>query len=582
MKKSFLSAALALLLCAAMTVCGFAAQTGDVNGDGKINSADARTTLLASARVVALDREQSLRADIDGNGRINAADARFILRIAAKLEISPDDEEYVTIPAEETTAAPTTEEQTTEAPELPQALTPRDIYEQAKEFTVEINVEGFDPLEETYFTATGSGFFISEDGLIITNYHVIDGAETVTVVTPDGKEHKATKLLAYDRIADLALIKAKGIKHAVAAPVNTEELNTGDSVFALGSAQGLTNTFSHGMISQPGRVVPEYNEEIPYIQVDMAINNGNSGGPLLNERGEVIGINTWGLDDAESLNFSIPISCIDDLYLGDPISFKNFDGGMDLPVSSKPGAPLFIGTLQQDELTARIRPNGTAGVFFEFAPTPDAERIAMQELVIDGLPDGAEYTVSDWLFGGDEEYGNLAPFVFVTITASEPVDAAQITISPEKMPELRATLTLTVEEDAPETYFGFSSVPDFGLVTGKTDFDFEMLVLMFGFGPNFTYEDVTEEELQTYIDALEAAGYEYSESGDYTIYDEETDEETVVGTYYLYYNDDMESVEVDVIDGDGKTFGVEVFFSDFFETEEMEETLEPEEEVFRK
>ena len=640
MKKNLFIAVFSLLLCVLLPLSAFAAGLGDVDGNGKITSADARIALQACARIIPLDREHSLRADVDGNDRINSSDARFILRIAARLETAPDDEAFVTVPPEQTTQtpaelpateptttqapttelpatepttaeAPTTEtpaiepmiteelttepmitaEPTTEVPATeppaaePQALSAREIYTLAKEFTVEINVEGYDEFYGEEYTATGSGFFISEDGLIATNYHVIEGAESVTVLTSDGKEYKALTLVGYDRVADLALIRARGLKNVTAAVLNTEELYAGDPVWALGSALGYTYTFSHGMISCPDRLVPEYNEDIPYIQVDMAINHGNSGGPLLNDRGEVIGINTWGYDDAESVNFSIPVSCIDGLYLDDPLSFRQFHGGRDLPVSSAPDAPLFIGSLQKTELSATILPNGTAGVFFEFKPTPDALRIANYAIDVRGLPRGMDYTVSEWLFGSDE-YGNLAPFAFLTFTGSKPVEDLKITISLEGMPEFSATLTLNITEDATATYFGFSSVPDFGLVTGHTDFDFEMLVMLFGYGPNFVYQDVTDEELETYIAALEEVGYMFMESGDYYDYDEETGEETVIGTYYVYSNDKMESVEVDVIDGDGETFGVEVFFTDFFESAEEETLLNPENEgepeIFRK
>lgn len=160
----------------------------------------------------------------------------------------------------------------------------------------------------------GTGFIISEDGLILTNKHVVlDVGASYTVLTNDGKKYNA-KILARDPIQDLAILKIEGKNFKPVDLGNSDELELGQSVIAIGNALGeFRNTVSVGVVSGLARTVTAggggFEETIhDVIQTDAAINPGNSGGPLINLRGEVIGINTAMASGAENIGFAIPIN----------------------------------------------------------------------------------------------------------------------------------------------------------------------------------------------------------------------------------------------------------------------------------
>jgi Do/DeqQ family serine protease len=157
---------------------------------------------------------------------------------------------------------------------------------------------------------TGSGFIISADGLVLTNAHVIDRADTVTVALRDGREFKG-KVLGTDPLTDLAVIRIDAKQLPVAPLGNSDQLRPGEWAIAIGNPFGLDNTVTAGIISATGRTSADVgipDKRVGFIQTDAAINPGNSGGPLLNQRGEVIGVNTAIRAQAQGLGFSIPIN----------------------------------------------------------------------------------------------------------------------------------------------------------------------------------------------------------------------------------------------------------------------------------
>jgi serine protease Do len=164
----------------------------------------------------------------------------------------------------------------------------------------------------------GSGFIVSSDGLVLTNKHVVSDKEAeYTVLTNDGKKYPA-KVLALDPVQDLAVIKIENEADAVIFPFvklgDSDSLQIGQAVITIGNALGeFRNTVSAGVVSGLGRTITasgggltETIEDV--IQTDAAINSGNSGGPLLNLKGEVIGINTAIVSDAQNIGFAIPIN----------------------------------------------------------------------------------------------------------------------------------------------------------------------------------------------------------------------------------------------------------------------------------
>ena len=154
----------------------------------------------------------------------------------------------------------------------------------------------------------GSGFVISEDGYILTNYHVVQEADEILVRTSDHSEHVA-KVIGGDKRSDIALIKIEATGLPVVQTGSSEELKVGEWVLAIGSPFGFDHSVTAGIVSAKGRSLPSENY-VPFIQTDVAINPGNSGGPLFNLEGEVVGVNSQIYSRTGGfmgLSFAIPI-----------------------------------------------------------------------------------------------------------------------------------------------------------------------------------------------------------------------------------------------------------------------------------
>jgi Do/DeqQ family serine protease len=157
---------------------------------------------------------------------------------------------------------------------------------------------------------TGSGFVIKSDGLILTNAHVVAGADTVTVTMKDGRELQG-RVLGADTVTDVAVIKVEANNLPAVSVGNSDQLRPGEWAIAIGNPLGLDNTVTVGIVSATGRSSAQIgapDKRVGFIQTDAAINPGNSGGPLLNQRGEVIGMNTAIRADGQGLGFAIPIN----------------------------------------------------------------------------------------------------------------------------------------------------------------------------------------------------------------------------------------------------------------------------------
>ncbi|MBU7583497.1 MAG: trypsin-like peptidase domain-containing protein [Nostoc sp. TH1S01] len=157
---------------------------------------------------------------------------------------------------------------------------------------------------------TGSGFIISGDGQILTNAHVVDGADTVTVVLKDGRSFQG-KVLGKDELTDVAVVKIQANNLPTVTVGNSDQLQPGEWAIAIGNPLGLDNTVTTGIISATGRSsnqIGASDKRVDFIQTDAAINPGNSGGPLLNARGEVIAMNTAIIQGAQGIGFAIPIA----------------------------------------------------------------------------------------------------------------------------------------------------------------------------------------------------------------------------------------------------------------------------------
>lgn len=162
-------------------------------------------------------------------------------------------------------------------------------------------------------TASGSGFIVTSDGLVATNRHVVDGADKITVVMQDGGSYDA-KLVSTDPLNDFAMVRVDKKDLPVVDLGYSDELKVGEPVLAIGNALGsYTNSVTSGVISGTDRSIVAQSEGSAsnlegLLQVDAAINQGNSGGPLVNIQGQVIGINTAVDKSGEGIGFAIPIN----------------------------------------------------------------------------------------------------------------------------------------------------------------------------------------------------------------------------------------------------------------------------------
>ncbi|TAF02427.1 MAG: PDZ domain-containing protein [Nostocales cyanobacterium] len=194
----------------------------------------------------------------------------------------------------------------------------------AKTVTTQVPDEFSDPFFRRFFgdripqerqrivRGSGSGFIINSSGQILTNAHVVDGAEQVTVILKDGRNFNG-KVLGEDPVTDVAVIQIDANNLPTLALGNSNTLQPGEAVIAIGNPLGLNNTVTSGILSATDRsssAIGASDKRVDYLQTDAAINPGNSGGPLLNARGEVIGMNTAIIQGAQGLGFAIPINTV--------------------------------------------------------------------------------------------------------------------------------------------------------------------------------------------------------------------------------------------------------------------------------
>lgn len=218
----------------------------------------------------------------------------------------------------------------------------------------------------------GSGFITSSDGHIITNSHVVDGADTVDVTLKDGRKLEG-RVLGTDPVTDIAVVKIEANNLPTVKLSDSEKIQPGEWAIAIGNPLGLDNTVTVGIISATGRSsgdagIPD--KRVNYIQTDAAINPGNSGGPLLNEQGEVIGVNTAIRADAQGIGFAIPSNTVQRIadqlvsdgkaehaYLG--VQMTTLTPDVKQEINSNPNAPISVNE-ERGVLVLRVMENSPA------------------------------------------------------------------------------------------------------------------------------------------------------------------------------------------------------------------------------
>lgn len=226
--------------------------------------------------------------------------------------------------------------------------------------------------QERVERGTGSGFIVSANGQILTNAHVVDGADTVNVILKDGRTFQG-KVMGTDPLTDVAVVKIEANNLPTVPVGNSEQLKPGEWAIAIGNPLGLDNTVTTGIISATGRSSAQVgvsDKRVDFIQTDAAINPGNSGGPLLNASGQVIGMNTAIIQGAQGLGFAIPISTaqriaqqlvsqgkVEHPYLG--VEMVTLTPELKENINSNPNAGLSVDE-EEGILIARVMPNSPA------------------------------------------------------------------------------------------------------------------------------------------------------------------------------------------------------------------------------
>lgn len=199
-----------------------------------------------------------------------------------------------------------------EKPAQKQELTAEQIYEKCGQSTVEIHA--YSENEETI----GSGFYV-DTNMIVTNYHVIEGSDKITVTTYDKETVNVDTIVGFDKDLDLAILAIS--KQGLPLTISHDKVAVGQDVYAIGSPFGLTGTMSRGMVTAVSR---DLGDNVDYIQTDASISEGNSGGPLINKYGEVIGVNTLYIIDGQNLNFAVNIKELQKISTNKPVTLKEY------------------------------------------------------------------------------------------------------------------------------------------------------------------------------------------------------------------------------------------------------------------
>ena len=226
--------------------------------------------------------------------------------------------------------------------------------------------------QERVERGTGSGFIVSANGQILTNAHVVDGADTVNVILKDGRTFQG-KVVGTDPLTDVAVVKIEANNLPTVPVGNSEQLKPGEWAIAIGNPLGLDNTVTTGIISATGRSSAQVgvsDKRVDFIQTDAAINPGNSGGPLLNASGQVIGMNTAIIQGAQGLGFAIPINTaqriaqqlvsqgkVEHPYLG--VEMVTLTPELKENINSNPNTGLRVDE-EEGVVIARVMPNSPA------------------------------------------------------------------------------------------------------------------------------------------------------------------------------------------------------------------------------
>lgn len=468
MKKIIVLVFMALMMFI-LAVPASAAVVGDVDGNGKITAADARLVLRFSASLDVPDDSQKKVSDVNSDGKITAADARKVLRIAASLEPAVEPENL---------------KLNSDASD--KKLTPYEIYEKASSFTVEILTY----TEKGTARTIGSGFFITENA-VVTNYHVIDDAHYAKIKTYDGRIFDVKSVLGYDTKKDIAILSVNA--ENVGCAVVADDVSVGDRIYTLGSTKGFTGTFTEGIVSSVDRVIADMNNSVRYIQITAPVAEGNSGGPVLDEMGNVIGIVSLTHDDGQNLNFAIPVYEAEKTDISSPVTLSDL---------SKKNGNKFTGSIVLANEGVTLKKGGTALIYAIVAASEE------YNLVCETSNDTVKAEIG-------RNYGGVN---VVYVSALAETGSAEVRVYMNGHEDISAILYVTVGDEAPVFYNGIQgAVPDFGVLAGVAPSEYDENTLDGKTCYSFTYSFdslnsagvSTQDSISRYVSVMEDNGYDY-------------------------------------------------------------------------
>jgi len=275
--------------------------------------------------------------------------------------------------------------------------------------------------------AQGSGFLVSSDGIVLTNAHVVDGAKEVTVKLSNHREYKA-KVLGADRTSDIAVLKIDAHELPTVQIGDSNQLHVGDYVLAIGEPFGLEETATAGIVSAKGRSLPG-DGYVPFIQTDAAVNPGNSGGPLFDANGNVVGINAQIYTNSggyQGVSFAIPINLAmqvkDQIVKTGKVAHARL--GVEVQTLDQSLADSFKMKAPNGALVAKVEPNSAAAqaglkvgdVILEFNGNPivDAGQLSAR---VGGVAPGDKVSLKVWRDGRETTMN-------ATVGSAAPVEVA--------------------------------------------------------------------------------------------------------------------------------------------------------------
>ncbi len=227
--------------------------------------------------------------------------------------------------------------------------------------------------------AQGTGFLVSRDGRIVTNYHVIKDASSAIAKLPDGAFYEVEGVVAFDKARDLAVIKAHGQNFRVVSLGNSDRVQVGEEIVAIGSPLSLESTVSSGIVSGIRNIE---NEGGNFLQITAPISPGSSGGPLFDMAGDVVGITTLYLKGGENLNFAIPVNDAKRLLLAES-KVQKFPVEGETAKATPHAEPPHSASIGSPEVRAYYRQLYDAGGFFHALSATDSNGSYESETVLD-------------------------------------------------------------------------------------------------------------------------------------------------------------------------------------------------------